>query len=116
MLELILNQTAININEKILYAKGFTLKLFGLIFKRLKDDEIFLIGNCNSIHTFWMRYKIDVIFLDQNDKVIRIYKSLKPFRVTPFIKGAASVLEANDNFVNKYNLKVGFKLLFNSQK
>lgn len=116
LLELILDQNTININEKVLHAKGFTLKLFGLIFKRLKDDEIFLIENCNSVHTFWMRYKIDVIFLDRNNKVVRIYKSLKPFRITPFIKDAVTALEANDNFVNKYNLKLGFKILFDTQK
>jgi uncharacterized membrane protein (UPF0127 family) len=46
-------------------ADSFSRKLFGLVFSApLKESEGLLIDNCNSVHTFWMRYPIDILFLD----------------------------------------------------
>ncbi len=75
-------------------ADSFSRKLFGLVFSApLKEGEGLLIDNCSSIHTFWMRYPIDVLFLDSSNRVIRFFEDLKPFRVTPFIRGAAKTIE-----------------------
>ena len=50
--------------DEIISAENFFERLFGLIFMNLKANQGFLINNCNSIHTFWMRYKIDLLFHD----------------------------------------------------
>ena len=82
------------ISGNIKTADSFFRKLFGLVFSApLKEGEGLLIDNCSSIHTFWMRYPIDVLFLDSNNRVIRFFEDLKPFRVTPFIRGAAKTVE-----------------------
>ncbi|GFP32220.1 uncharacterized protein HKBW3S42_00525 [Candidatus Hakubella thermalkaliphila] len=52
-----------------------------------------LIRPCRSIHTFFLKYPLDVIFLDQNKHICRIYSHLKPFRITPLIPSAQMVLE-----------------------
>jgi uncharacterized membrane protein (UPF0127 family) len=46
-----------------------------------------------AIHTFGMRFPIDVVFLDRRFRVKRVYQRLRPFRLTSFVWGAQSVLE-----------------------
>jgi len=97
----------------IIKADNFLGKLFGLIIrKKLKGREGFLIENCSSIHTFWMRYSIDIVFLDKKNSVLAIYNNFKPFRVTPFVKDACSVLELRSGDVIKTSLKVGDSVNF----
>ncbi len=91
----------------VIEARNFFSKSFGLILKRkLTDKQGFLIKNCNSIHTIGMRYRIDVVFLDKNNRVLAIYCNLKPFRITPFVKDAFSVLEVMAGVIDKTTLKV----------
>ena len=79
---------------KVIKANNFFSKLFGLtVRKKLKDKEGFLIENCSSIHTFWMRYSIDVIFLDKKNSVLAIYNNFKPFRIPAFIRNDCYALE-----------------------
>ena len=96
------------IAAKIVKADNFFSKLFGLIIrKKLKDKEGFLIENCSSIHTFWMRYSIDVIFLNKKNLVLAIYHNIKPFRATLFIRNAYSALELKSGTIEKTSLEVG---------
>ncbi|MBI5240483.1 MAG: DUF192 domain-containing protein [Elusimicrobia bacterium] len=48
---------------------------------------------CPMIHTFFMRFAIDVLFLDRSLRVVRVLEGLKPWRVSPWVFRAHSVLE-----------------------
>lgn len=99
--------------SEVIEARGFFGKLTGLITrKKLKSFQGFLIKGCNSIHTAGMRYSIDAIFMDKNTRVIKIYSNMKPFKVTPFIKDAFSVLEVRAGVVGKTSLKTGDSVNF----
>jgi uncharacterized membrane protein (UPF0127 family) len=52
-----------------------------------------LIEPCNSIHMFFMRFPIDALFLDRDRRVKRVLLRLKPWRVSPMVFGAKSVVE-----------------------
>jgi uncharacterized membrane protein (UPF0127 family) len=96
------------IASRVTKANNFLSRLFGLIIrKKLKDKEGFLIENCSSIHTFWMRYSIDVIFLDKKNLVLDICHNIKPFRATPFIRNAYYALELKSGTTEKASLEVG---------
>ena len=89
-------------------ADSFSRKLFGLVFSApLKEGEGLLIDNCSSIHTFWMRYPIDILFLDSGNRVIRFFENLKPFRVTPFVRGAVKTIELKSGSIRAGSLKTG---------
>ena len=47
----------------------------------------------NQVHMFGMRYAIDVVFLDDAGRVLRVVHALQPNRISPRVKGATSVLE-----------------------
>jgi hypothetical protein len=94
-------------------AKNFFDRFLGLIVRRkLKNKEGFLIENCSSIHTFWMRYSIDAVFLDKKNRVLAIYNNIRPFRMTPFIKNSFSVLELGSGVVGQTSLSVGDLIRF----
>lgn len=57
-------------------------------------EEGLWIAPCTSIHTFFMRFSIDAAFLDRQGRVIALYDSLKPWRLSGIHFRAAGVLEA----------------------
>jgi uncharacterized protein len=63
-------------------AKGFWQRLRGLMFfKSYPYDKPLLFEHCSSIHTFFMRFPIDVVFLDKDRRFIKTCKQVKPWRV-----------------------------------
>lgn len=66
----------------------------GLMFRaRLEPQTGMLIRPCNGIHMFFMRFAIDAVFLDREDKVRRVCRNLGPWRVVPLVWGARAVVE-----------------------
>lgn len=78
-------------------ADTFLSRFLGLMFRRgLPAGEGLLITRCNSIHTFFMRFPIDAVFLDASGAVVRVVRGIPPWR--PFVWGgrhAVQVLETN---------------------
>ena len=98
--------------NELIFAENFRDRLFGLIFKNIKKGQGFVIKDCNSIHTFWMRYRIDAVFLNKNNEIIRLYESLKQFRMTTVTKGTCCVIEFPEFTIKDLSLKTGDKLKF----
>jgi len=75
-------------------ADTFVKSLLGLMGKSsLKEGQALWINPCQSIHTFWMRFPIDVMFLDKEGLVVHLIACMKPFRVSKHVLKARSVLE-----------------------
>ena len=63
-------------------ADSFFSRLLGLMGKKeMKDNQALLITKCNSIHTFFMRFNMDAVFVDKNMVVKKAIKSIKPCSV-----------------------------------
>jgi uncharacterized membrane protein (UPF0127 family) len=63
-------------------ARSMWARFWGLMGKReLPDGEALLIDPCSSIHMFFMRFPIDVVFLDKDDRVVKIVAGIKPWRM-----------------------------------
>jgi uncharacterized membrane protein (UPF0127 family) len=68
-------------------------RMRGLLGKRdLRPDEGVLLRPAGSVHTFFMRFPIDIVFLDRDGRVLRIAESVRPWR-TAAARGAKAVLE-----------------------
>lgn len=59
----------------------------------MAEGEGLWIVPCPMIHTFFMKFPIDVLFLDRALKVVRVIEDLKPWRLSPWVLRAHSVLE-----------------------
>ncbi|MBI4655680.1 MAG: DUF192 domain-containing protein [Elusimicrobia bacterium] len=84
----------IEICSRVEKAEGFFSRLAGLIPRSgLDAQEGLWIPQCGMIHTCFMKFAIDAVFLDRNMKIVRVLVNLKPWRFSPLIIGAKSVLE-----------------------
>jgi uncharacterized membrane protein (UPF0127 family) len=59
----------------------------------LSSEEGLWIVPCPMIHTFFMKFAIDVVFLDRGLKALRVIEGLRPWRLSPWVWRAHSVLE-----------------------
>lgn len=75
-------------------ADTFLKRLIGLLNRKsLNKGEALILSPSNCIHSFFMRFAIDVIFLDKTGKVVEILPSFKPFRLSPIYFGASLTIE-----------------------
>ena len=96
----------------------FIQKLFGLIpFKSLQQNQVMLIKNCRSIHTFFMQFPIDVIFVDKNDVIVKLKENLKSYKFLCSNFKVKNTYETYAGFIKRYNLKIGdnIRTLFNEK-
>ena len=74
-------------------ANNFWLRLRGLLGRDLAVGGGLLLLPCRQIHTFFMRYPIDAVYLNREGVVLRVDKGVKPWRGLPWEKRARAVLE-----------------------
>jgi uncharacterized membrane protein (UPF0127 family) len=89
-------------------ADTFVGRFLGLMFRRtLPDQEALWIIPCNSIHMFFMRFAIDVAFLDHQNKIVKLVEHVRPWSMIPPVRHAHSVLEMPVGSIEKYSLQAG---------
>jgi uncharacterized protein len=65
---------------------------------------------CHGVHTFALRFAIDVIYLDAQHRVVHVEENVKPWRLTPVLTEAATVLELPSRTVWHSGTQVGDEL------
>lgn len=76
-------------------AKGLRARMLGLaLLDELPQDRGLHIPRCRSVHTFGMRFPLDLIWLDRDGKVVEIERDV-PRRRNRSCKRARSVVEVN---------------------
>jgi len=59
------------------------------------------------MHMFFMRFPIDIVFIDRNNTVIRINHALKPWRVSAVVFGASQALELEAGAATRSATQIG---------
>jgi len=92
-------------------ANGMWSRMKGLLgTESLAAERGLWIHRCNSIHTFFMKYSIDCVFVDSNLQVKALVKDVKPGRMLLPIWGAQSVIEMKSGTIEKMGLRLGDQL------
>ncbi len=100
------------IAEEVEVAEQFFKRLKGLMFRaQMPAKTAMLLSPCPQIHTCFMRFPIDVLFIDKDDTVQYILENLKPWRLSPIIYRAAKTLEMPAGTL-KGRVKIGNKIYF----
>ena len=84
--------------DVVLY-KNIIQHFIGLMFKIPKNDGILMHFNKENIirlHTFFVFFRIDIVYFDDNKNVVKIIKNVRPFKF--YIKGVKCkyILEVKD--------------------
>ena len=88
-------------------------RLVGLQFARRFDrGEALLLRPCNAVHTCFVRFPIDVLFLSSDGRIVRLIPEMKPWRLSPVIRGASQTLELPAGTAREWNLEEGDRLTF----
>ena len=89
-------------------AEGFLTRLVGLLGRRrLGAEEALWLVPCRGVHTFGMRFPIDLLFLDEVGDVVGKVEDLHPWRVSPVHRRAHSVLELRSGTIRKSGTREG---------
>jgi len=103
-------------NGKTLFNKvkgAYSLKdrLIGLLSKKfMPESEALYIPGCRAVHTFFMKFSIDVVMTDKRGKVVFIKEKLRPFRITGCLK-AENTVEFKQGMAKKKKIKAGDKII-----
>lgn len=97
---------------KIYIADNFILRLRGLMGrKRLPENTGLLLIPCNSVHMCFMRFAIDVVYLDKDYKILKIVKNLYPWIGLSMCRMAWATLELNAGEADRCDFEIGETLV-----
>lgn len=101
------------LGQWIMQAVTFFQRTRGLLGrKELKKGEGLYIPACRSIHTFFMRFAIDVVFIGHDNRISRTVPSLVPFRIAFGPRKTAGVLELSAGTLKHNRCVAGDKISF----
>ncbi|MFH0854910.1 MAG: DUF192 domain-containing protein [Candidatus Omnitrophota bacterium] len=91
----LINKTRNTVVAGDVFIAGSPLKrIKGLLGKKsFNKSQALIIKPCNSIHTFFMRFSIDALFMGRDNKVIQTLSGIKPFKFTRIYFQANYVIE-----------------------
>jgi len=77
---------------------------------RLRPGEALWIPRCSSVHTCFVRFPLDLVFLDDDMRVTRVAESVGPFRARFGGREARSVVELAAGTAARLGLRPGDRL------
>jgi uncharacterized membrane protein (UPF0127 family) len=82
------------LGKRVEVADNFWTRFRGLMLRGgLEPDGGLVIEPCSSIHTMWMRFPIDVLYMDKEHRVVRADAAMPPWRIGPLRPGSHYVIE-----------------------
>ena len=98
--------------ENLMMATTFICRLRGLMFtSELLPGEGLFLSPCNSVHTFFMRYPLDVLFLDGQMQILQCLSCIQPNRISLLVRGARHAVELPAGKIKQYGISAGDNLL-----
>lgn len=94
--------------EAAVFADTLFLRMKGLLDRNeIKKGEALIITPCDSIHTFFMRFAIDVIFVDRRHRVDFAINSIKPWRLSRLCWRAKFAIELPSGVIQETRTEKG---------
>jgi uncharacterized protein len=78
----------------------------------LPEGNALAIEPCSSIHTFFMKFAIDAVFVDGAGRVVHAIRDLRPWRATRVHRAAAQVVELPAGTLERTGTRAGDELGF----
>ena len=92
-------------------ADNYFKRLFGLMGRPgLLPHHGLWIVPCKDIHSCFMRFEFDAIFVDKNHQVVHLIERMKPWRISKFVKNGHAVLELPAGAIAESRTEIGDQL------
>ncbi len=79
------------------------------------EGDALIIDPCTSIHMFFMRFPIDVLYVDRDNRVVRTQEYVRPWRIGPLhARGGKYVIELPPGTIQATKTQVGDSLVIES--
>ncbi len=75
----------------------------------MSEDDALLIDYCGSVHTFFMRFPIDLVYFDRDFIVVKTVESVPPWRVSVAAR-ARNTLELASGRIRELGISIGQQL------
>jgi uncharacterized membrane protein (UPF0127 family) len=111
------HQVSVHVGDRVVcercdVADHLVARMRGLLGRSdLPQGEGMLLRPAGSIHTFFMRFPIDVVFLNEENEVVKVVHRLAPWRAAG-MKGARSVIELAAGEAESRGIEVGSTMQF----
>lgn len=102
------NQTKeIVLSSDVVLATNYFTRLKGLLGKKEFRNKAIIIKPCQQVHTWAMRFPIDVLFLNKDSQVLAMELELQPWKVSKKYKEAITVIEAEAGTFSRSGVSTG---------
>jgi uncharacterized membrane protein (UPF0127 family) len=108
----VINKTRnIILADNCFVAKGPLQRVKGLLGRSsMQRGSALLLKPCNSIHSFFMKFAIDALFVDKSNRVVGILPEFRPFRISPVYFQACCVIEFPAGTLLPESVRVGDRI------
>ena len=98
--------------DSVTVADNLFTRMKGLLGKKeMMQDEALWIKPCTSVHTFGMKFPIDVIFLNRKNVATALVRNMQRNRLTRLYLSAVSTLELPAGTIEKTETRVGDEIV-----
>jgi uncharacterized membrane protein (UPF0127 family) len=102
-----------SLGEAIEVAATAVQRVKGLLGREcLEDGQGLLFQHCSSLHTFFMQFPIDILFIDKSGKVLKAASGVRPFKLVAAPFKAHYALELPAGAITRAATKVGDHIAF----
>ena len=92
-------------------ADTFLKRFLGLMGRgKLPQGQGLLLSPCSSVHMCFMRFSIDVLYLDGEGRILKIVSHLRPWIGLSLCPGARAALELAAGEAGRLGLREGMRL------
>lgn len=112
----VLKYNGMEIAKNLEFARTKLRQMSGLMFRKDVPSDysmIFVLKKQSpvNVHMLFMRFPVDVIFLDEEKKVMGLYR-LNPWTGYKAVKNVKYVLEMEAGAIERYNISIGGQMEF----
>ena len=94
--------------DRVEVARSLVQRLIGLMGRRdFSGGTALVIPSCSQVHTFFVRFPIDVVFLDAKSRILCVESDVRPYGITRYCKGAVSAVELPAGTADRCGLRTG---------
>ena len=98
--------------DNALMADSLFRRMRGLLGRKIfTDGQALVLKPCNAIHTYFMHFAIDVLFVSKNNIIVKTVVGLRPFRLSPICFKSRFVIELPSGTIKLTSTIPGDKLI-----